>query len=69
MGCTQSKADEPKGPHDKDVQRQQSTKDECGRYPSQKSISTRKRNELDVKPPPVKAIPKISPKYVPKKGN
>ncbi|KJP88665.1 hypothetical protein AK88_01745 [Plasmodium fragile] len=72
MGCSQSKADEPKGPS-KSMNRQKSTKEEYERRESKKlsalDAHIGKRKHLDIKPPPVKAIPKVSPKGMPKRGN
>ncbi|SCQ16126.1 conserved Plasmodium protein, unknown function [Plasmodium ovale] len=72
MGCTQSKANEPKDPTKNDVDKQNSN--EGGKEllsGSSQSIErpTNNRKQLDVQPPPVKAVPKVAPKAIPKKGN
>ncbi|CRG99348.1 conserved Plasmodium protein, unknown function [Plasmodium relictum] len=68
MGCTQSKANEPKVRELTNVERknEENKAEEKKNETTQSSIVARK--ELDVKPPPVKAIPKIVPKAIPKKG-
>ncbi|SCO71892.1 conserved Plasmodium protein, unknown function [Plasmodium vivax] len=72
MGCTQSKADEPKGPS-RSMDRHKSAKDEYERRESKRLSAldphVGKRNHLDVKPPPVKAIPKVAPKGMVKRAN
>ncbi|CRG96686.1 conserved Plasmodium protein, unknown function [Plasmodium gallinaceum] len=68
MGCTQSKVNEPKicEPNDVEKKNEENNVNEKKNETTQPSPVTRK--ELDVKPPPVKAIPKIVPKAIPKKG-
>ncbi|ANQ07279.1 Uncharacterized protein PCOAH_00017830 [Plasmodium coatneyi] len=72
MGCTQSKADAPKGPS-RTMDRQKSAKEEYERRESKRLSALDshigKRKHLDIMPPPVKAIPKVSPKGTVKRGN
>ncbi|SBT70914.1 conserved Plasmodium protein, unknown function [Plasmodium malariae] len=71
MGCKQSKVSEPKIPDKCDIEKQKSNQEGTHVFNKGKSIISHKdmRNNLEVKPPPVKAVPKVTPKAFPKREN
>ncbi|SCN59564.1 conserved Plasmodium protein, unknown function [Plasmodium chabaudi chabaudi] len=67
MGCRQSKAKEPITTRQSTIGRKSTEHEEKNDSPFKMKSS--KKIVMDIKPPPVKAIPKIAPKYAQKKSS
>ncbi|CDU17540.1 hypothetical protein, variant [Plasmodium yoelii 17X] len=66
MGCKQSKAKESVTARQSNIA-QKNEGEETNDAPYK--LKPEKKTPLDVKPPPVKAVPKIAPKYAQRKGS
>ncbi|SOV76262.1 conserved Plasmodium protein, unknown function [Plasmodium sp. gorilla clade G3] len=77
MGCRQSKASDPKEQnYTDDVQNVQNAQNEQNEETEVVQINEKKserpiakKKQIEVKPPPVKAIPKIAPKNIQRRDN
>ncbi|CAD2090106.1 conserved Plasmodium protein, unknown function [Plasmodium vinckei brucechwatti] len=67
MGCRQSKAKEPVTTRQSTLGRKSTGHEEKDDAPL--TMKSAKNMRLDIKPPPVKAIPKISPKHAQRKSS
>ncbi|CXI31974.1 conserved Plasmodium protein, unknown function [Plasmodium berghei] len=67
MGCKQSKAKEPVAARQSTIAQKNTESEEKNDSPFK--LKSAKKIALDVKPPPVKAVPKIAPKYAQRKGS
>ncbi|VEV55961.1 conserved Plasmodium protein, unknown function [Plasmodium vinckei vinckei] len=67
MGCRQSKAKEPVTARQSTIARKNTEHEEKDNAPF--AMKSAKNMSLDIKPPPVKAIPKITPKHAQRKAS